>query len=633
MSTSTLSHESRIADHDPRTDKLQRIESFGGADEFVLPYRRLGELGGFKKFVWIGVGVGAFILLFMIGWIAGPLKIGVDLIMKGQWFGWFFVGFSCLGIFGLRAASLLLAGCFGVLKDKTRTIVSLRGSKIQVTEESFRFKWRRKVKHKRIEKLCVSDAIERRGKQVPPDVLGDHDSALGVQDEDGKDHLLALAYPRELLLELAEQLATELDRANADLSDDFGPLTIERGFQDESDLKTSLRANRTKSQKPTVEIVDADDVELQPVAQPSDSTAELTKHDAGIKIELPPTGFKGASGFLVLFGVLWTAFTTLFLVLLMTKGFDGEFWMAALIGVLFEAVGIGILLVGYNGAKKRTILATAGDQLMLVSESLFGKKRQQWAKSDIFEICVGPSDIEVNDKPLPELQIHDRKGTKSGFLSYRDDKELKWLVSELNSDLGLDPPGVRTIPPADLPQDESGRYLPHASSLASVEHFGAATQITIPGRGMRPFSGLFSTGVIFILCIGIAAFIGWGGGIVDMIIPFAAGAMFGSMGVWCIFYGYVLANRGYVFEVSPERLLVTQTGFMSSKSYDFSRESIRMADIVDSGTKVNARSLKQIAIKGEQQRFSGMTDHSHEDLSLVTLTIHETMSLSDDVEA
>jgi len=614
-----------MAPHDPRADELQRIESFGGADEFVLPCRRLGE---FKNYAWIGVGVGVFILLFMVSWISWPLAIGVGMIMKGHWFGLFFVGFSCFGIFGLRAAFLLLSGCLAVLKDKTRTVVSLRGNQIHVTEQFFRYKWRRKFKHRRIEKLCVVDKVDGRGKSVAPEVLGDYGAALVAKDDDGQSHSLVFAYPRDVLLELAEHLATELGRANTDLSDDFGPPTIEQDFQDENDLKTSLRSNRTKSQKPSVEVVDADDLERQPVTKPSNSTAVLTKHDAGIKIELPPTGFKGASGFLCLFGALWTAFSTLMLVMILTKGMDGEFWMGVLFAVLFNAVGIGILLAGYNGAKKRTILATAGDQLMLVSESLFGKKRHQWAKPDIFQICVGPSNIEVNDKPIKELQVHDHKGAKSGFLSYRDDAELKWLAWELNSDLGLEPPGVRTIQPADLPKDESGRYLPHANSLAGIEHFGEATQITIPARGMRPFFGLFSTGTLFIvLSMTVMGFLIWEGDLFNFFMPIPVCGLLTALGAWAIVYGYILSCRGYAFEVSPARLLVTQTGFMSDKSYDFERDSIRMIDIVDSGTKVNNRSLKMLTIKGEKKRFSGMTDHPHEDLSLVTLTVHETMAL------
>ena len=43
--------------------------------------------------------------------------------------------------------------------------------------------------------------------------------------------------------------------------------------------------------------------------------------------------------------------------------------------------------------------------------------------------------MEVNDRPVIELQIHPRQGKKAGLLGGRDEAELRWLATRLRQAL------------------------------------------------------------------------------------------------------------------------------------------------------------------------------------------------------
>jgi hypothetical protein len=56
---------------------------------------------------------------------------------------------------------------------------------------------------------------------------------------------------------------------------------------------------------------------------------------------------------------------------------------------------------------------------------------------------LGRSGMEVNDKPVMELQIVCKDGKKVGFLSQRNEGELLWIAAVLRQALD-----VRAEPPA-----------------------------------------------------------------------------------------------------------------------------------------------------------------------------------------
>ena len=53
------------------------------------------------------------------------------------------------------------------------------------------------------------------------------------------------------------------------------------------------------------------------------------------------------------------------------------------------------------------------------------------------EICVGPSGMAVNDRPVLQLQLIWNAGKPFGLLTGRPEPELYWLASELRRRLSI----------------------------------------------------------------------------------------------------------------------------------------------------------------------------------------------------
>jgi hypothetical protein len=58
-------------------------------------------------------------------------------------------------------------------------------------------------------------------------------------------------------------------------------------------------------------------------------------------------------------------------------------------------------------------------------------KRREWPLNEIKTVRVGPSGMEVNDVPVPELQIHGHQDKLFGLLAGRDKQELTWMATVL----------------------------------------------------------------------------------------------------------------------------------------------------------------------------------------------------------
>jgi hypothetical protein len=74
---------------------------------------------------------------------------------------------------------------------------------------------------------------------------------------------------------------------------------------------------------------------------------------------------------------------------------------------------------------------------MVIQTGLFGTRQRQWPVTEIRRVCAGPSGMEVNDKPILELQIFGESSAKFGLLCGRSDEELRWMASELRVVLGI----------------------------------------------------------------------------------------------------------------------------------------------------------------------------------------------------
>jgi hypothetical protein len=68
----------------------------------------------------------------------------------------------------------------------------------------------------------------------------------------------------------------------------------------------------------------------------------------------------------------------------------------------------------------------------------FGTKERLLPRAELAAICIGPSGMAVNDRPVMELQFHLHAPKKRvGCLSQLTDEELRWLAYELRRRLQL----------------------------------------------------------------------------------------------------------------------------------------------------------------------------------------------------
>ena len=180
-----------------------------------------------------------------------------------------------------------------------------------------------------------------------------------------------------------------------------------------------------------------------PLPQPANSPITIERFPDGLTITVPPAGlWKGTHGLFV-FAILWNGvigvLTPLLLVGIFTgKGVEqGAALIAPAVLSIFWLVGIGILLGALNMGRRQAAIAVTGGMLMVIQTGLFGTKQRQWAATEISRICAGHSGMEVNDKPILELQIYGQGAGKLGLLAGRTDDELNWIASELRVALGV----------------------------------------------------------------------------------------------------------------------------------------------------------------------------------------------------
>jgi len=139
------------------------------------------------------------------------------------------------------------------------------------------------------------------------------------------------------------------------------------------------------------------------------------------------------------FALIWNGFMTVFTSGIICGGLNAEdkpdataLWIFPLFLLLFWAVGIGMLLGALNMGRRSAMFAVAGGNLLVMQKGIFGTKRREWSAQEISSIVTGPSGMKVNDRDVPQLQIH-ASGEKLGLLTGRDERELEWLACELRN--------------------------------------------------------------------------------------------------------------------------------------------------------------------------------------------------------
>jgi hypothetical protein len=411
----------------------------GDGIRYQLPRRQLGRA---RHLGWGIVSFGLFATMFMIVWMSVPILSGLGELKKGAEFGWMSIAFGCFGVFGLVPALGMLLGGIAIVGNRTRCEIEVRGGKIFVKERLLLLRLRRKRAVSDIQRLRIVSKISGDIAKEDEDDnerdeivswLGNVDTALIAESAGGGKFPIAIAYPRELLLQLAEDLASQVE---AELNIKFPTL------EQNSEVVTRSEFVSRKIEV-TEESPDTDKMPVVP-DQPENSIVTVERRDFGITLTIPSAGiWKGSKG-LIVFAVLWNMFISIFIVVgilsligaIKVEG-DGPAWLMLVIVLPFIAVGAGMTVAAINMGLRHASIATADDLLMVVRHSIFGKTTREWSASDLAKICCGNSGMEINNVPVKELQIIPENDKKFGCLSQLNKAELVWIAAELNQALGM----------------------------------------------------------------------------------------------------------------------------------------------------------------------------------------------------
>lgn len=273
------------------------IQDGGPVCRIILPPRKLGKL---RRLAWIPLILGGVTLLFMVAWISTPLWWGIDLLQKGQWFGLLLVGFAMTGLFGLRTGLLMVAGGIAALRETTASTLEIRLKTLVCIEEFGPLKWRRKIRIRDITKLSLgSIAAKGDARQLRGTLQGLAETESVAVHQVGKEFHVAVAYPREILIPLANELAERLDRQQDRIE-----------FIEPAAFSSLDDVGEPAHERPRIAVElgnsDASVVPTQPVG------STIVKHevDGSTVFQVPPTGIWQGSRGLMFFAILWNGFMT-----------------------------------------------------------------------------------------------------------------------------------------------------------------------------------------------------------------------------------------------------------------------------------------------------------------------------------
>jgi len=386
--------------------EIKLIRESMSVTRYVLPKRNLGAA---QKFGWAPIGIGLFITLFMFFWMSGPISNGLHSSGLGRWLS---IGFGLMGLPGLALGLGLLTLGIVILTNISHAEIVVGEGLIVAIEQIGLIAIRRK----RLVTELRQFVIRKGGMPVKDNhggvnILVPELALLEAATNGGKSFWLAPAYPHDLLRPLADVLAAS--------------------------LSLGRQSTILEHTAPVIEVIEREAGETEtdiavPKPAKTDITCQTDPH--GLAIAIPPKGlWKGSQG-LFAFSLFWNGFMAVFTTLMM-KGHPPL--PVYLFIALFWAIGIFMLVVAINMAKRKVMIAVANNLLAYRVTGPFKTTEQKIPLDTINTIQVGPSGMEVNDRPVMELQIIPKSGKKIGLLSNRSLEEQEWLAYSLRQTLKL----------------------------------------------------------------------------------------------------------------------------------------------------------------------------------------------------
>lgn len=384
--------------------EIKVIQDSMSVTRYVLPKRNLGAA---RKLGWIPIGIGVVVTIFMLAWMGGPIASGLHSSGLGKWLG---IGFGLLGLPGLALGLGLIALGVTILTNSSHSEIVVGDGLICTIDRIGPLPIRRKRLVANLRRLVVRKGgmtvKDNNGatKTFAPDL-----ASLEAETATGKSMWMAPAYPYALLRPLADVLAAS--------------------------LSLGRHPTTAADPEPVIEVVEREVGEkATDIAVPKPAGTDITcQADAhGLAIAVPPKGlWKGSQG-LFGFSLLWNGFMSVFTVL-MIKGHPPL--PAYLFILLFWAIGFLMLLISINMAKRKVLIAVVNNVLAYRVIGPFKTREQKIPLDTIDAIRVGPSGVEVNERPVMEVQIIPKSGKKIGLLSNRSRDEQEWLAYVLRQTL------------------------------------------------------------------------------------------------------------------------------------------------------------------------------------------------------
>lgn len=363
----------------------------------------------------LGRTIGSATMLVIFGLLFGGAPLGAVLGLR--------ISSGTLGLLALPIVApfvLIGLGCvlLALMLAFGRSEVEIRAGELVAAERLGPLRIARRRALDSIVNFEVEGGAMRANRKAVEAASGGEFSTLRARlaDESAKPWPIASVYPRDTLLALARALAAERTGGAG------------RSAPESAVVEVDWRAKER--------------VEALPVERPAGTPITIEHGEGVTTIRVPPAGVKGGKG-LIGFGVLWEVFAGVVCAGILWKlitnpgSVQGSPWVMAVVMPLFLSVGAGLTLYGLSLARRRTVLDIVGDTLLVTRSGLRRVRSWEWRASDLERVHVGPSGMEVNDRPVLALLVEPREGGQTVLLAERSPDELRWIAWEVERALGL----------------------------------------------------------------------------------------------------------------------------------------------------------------------------------------------------
>jgi hypothetical protein len=422
------------------------IERLAGITRLRLPRR---DLSAHRKLGWTGIGFGTVLCLFMILWISGPLSMGIDQLLKGELFGIGMVLFACSGLIGLGIAFMILAAAIGVLTNRTFSQIEIRGQRLNSREYFGPISLRLvNLKFSQIKQLEISP--------MPQEWFGKGENSFKIDVEvdwyvlraeatvpTRRPPLLAVAYPSELLQQVAETIKTEVSRNSSSALKgtwlDAAATDFNQSLVAGADKRGARGAVTAEHELP---IVIVSDQSQQTPVRPAECQVEIVRIDGQPTVfRLPAMGFRGHVLGLMSFACIWNIFVFgffgIFIGIAIKDGKFGDLLPVSIFAALFLGAGLFVLYSAINAAKRSAMIGIDADMLFCETKELFRKTWSEIPRDQLQSIEVAPSGTSLNDVPVMQIQITQiaPAGKITRLFTGLPVDELDWIRHELLQEL------------------------------------------------------------------------------------------------------------------------------------------------------------------------------------------------------